>query len=198
MESEEELGRDPDALSPASPPRAPLSKEEMHEPAVCEMCGMVGTRDAFFSKTKRFCSVSCSRSYSSNSKKASILARLQGKPPTKKAKVLHKAAWSSKIGAFLHSQGVGQLHDGTVTGQDGETLRAVGALTRMHWDWTPRWTAATLGLDTALDRTHTHNHSDWTLCWTAPTPTPTLTRTGHCTGPHPHSLGLDTALDRTH
>ena len=45
--------------------------------AVCEMCGIVGTREAFFSKTKRFCSVSCSRSYSSNSKKASILARLQ-------------------------------------------------------------------------------------------------------------------------
>lgn len=45
--------------------------------AVCEMCGIVGTKDAFFSKTKRFCSVSCSRSYSSNSKKASILARLQ-------------------------------------------------------------------------------------------------------------------------
>lgn len=41
------------------------------------MCGIVGTREAFFSKTKRFCSVSCSRSYSSNSKKASILARLQ-------------------------------------------------------------------------------------------------------------------------
>ena len=38
---------------------------------------MVGVRDAFYSKTKRFCSVSCSRSYSSNSKKASILARLQ-------------------------------------------------------------------------------------------------------------------------
>ncbi|MEQ2175519.1 hypothetical protein GOODEAATRI_018729, partial [Goodea atripinnis] len=34
-------------------------------------------RDAFYSKTKRFCSVSCSRSFSSNSKKASILARLQ-------------------------------------------------------------------------------------------------------------------------
>lgn len=46
-------------------------------PATCEMCGMVGVRDAFYSKTKRFCSVSCSRSYSSNSKKASILARLQ-------------------------------------------------------------------------------------------------------------------------
>ncbi|XP_076027578.1 MBT domain-containing protein 1-like isoform X2 [Genypterus blacodes] len=45
--------------------------------ATCEMCGMVGVRDAFYSKTKRFCSVSCSRSFSSNSKKASILARLQ-------------------------------------------------------------------------------------------------------------------------
>ncbi|XP_009215644.1 lethal(3)malignant brain tumor-like protein 2 isoform X5 [Papio anubis] len=86
------------------------------------MCGIVGTREAFFSKTKRFCSVSCSRSYSSNSKKASILARLQGKPPTKKAKVLHKAAWSAKIGAFLHSQGTGQLADGTPTGQDALVL----------------------------------------------------------------------------
>ncbi|XP_062838973.1 lethal(3)malignant brain tumor-like protein 2 isoform X4 [Anolis carolinensis] len=85
------------------------------------MCGIVGTKDAFFSKTKRFCSVSCSRSYSSNSKKASILARLQGKPPTKKAKVLHKASWSAKIGAFLHTQGTGQLADGTLTGQDDLT-----------------------------------------------------------------------------
>ncbi|XP_043943060.1 lethal(3)malignant brain tumor-like protein 2 [Protopterus annectens] len=43
---------------------------------------------------------------------------LQGKPPTRKAKVLHKAAWSAKIGAFLHFQGTGQLADGTPTGQD--------------------------------------------------------------------------------
>ncbi|KAM3914499.1 lethal(3)malignant brain tumor-like protein 2 [Leptodactylus fuscus] len=92
------------------------------EPAICEMCGIVGTRDTFFSKTKRFCSVSCSRSYSSNSKKASVLARLQGKPPTKKAKVLHKASWSAKIGAFLHSQGTGQLADGNPTGQDAMVL----------------------------------------------------------------------------
>ncbi|KAG7506098.1 MBT domain-containing protein 1-like isoform X1 [Solea senegalensis] len=65
--------------------------------ATCEMCGMVGVRDAFYSKTKRFCSVSCSRSFSSNSKKASILARLQGKPPTKKAKVLHKQPLMTKL-----------------------------------------------------------------------------------------------------
>uniref|UniRef100_A0A8D0C9W2 Lethal(3)malignant brain tumor-like protein 2 n=1 Tax=Salvator merianae TaxID=96440 RepID=A0A8D0C9W2_SALMN len=109
---------------PTSPSQAqgpvnrPQDDDNGAEPAVCEMCGIVGTKDAFFSKTKRFCSVSCSRSYSSNSKKASILARLQGKPPTKKAKVLHKAAWSAKIGAFLHTQGTGQLADGTQTGQD--------------------------------------------------------------------------------
>ncbi|NXT98523.1 LMBL2 protein, partial [Buphagus erythrorhynchus] len=45
-----------------------------------------------------------------------------GKPPTKKAKVLHKASWSAKIGAFLHSQGTGQLADGTLTGQDALVL----------------------------------------------------------------------------
>ncbi|XP_068257050.1 lethal(3)malignant brain tumor-like protein 2 isoform X2 [Nyctibius grandis] len=111
---------------PSSPVHQPSTgrptEDSGSEPAVCEMCGIVGTREAFFSKTKRFCSVSCSRSYSSNSKKASILARLQGKPPTKKAKVLHKAAWSAKIGAFLHSQGTGQLADGTLTGQDALVL----------------------------------------------------------------------------
>ncbi|KAK9534464.1 hypothetical protein VZT92_006907 [Zoarces viviparus] len=70
--------------------------------ATCEMCGMVGVRDAFYSKTKRFCSVSCSRSFSSNSKKASILARLQGRPPTKKGKVLQKRPLMSKLAAFAH------------------------------------------------------------------------------------------------
>ncbi|KAL4687837.1 hypothetical protein H8959_019965, partial [Pygathrix nigripes] len=70
----------------------------------CEMCGMVGVRDAFYSKTKRFCSVSCSRSYSSNSKKASILARLQGKPPTKKAKVLQKQPLVAKLAAYAQYQ----------------------------------------------------------------------------------------------
>ncbi|CAL8282416.1 unnamed protein product [Boreogadus saida] len=72
--------------------------------ATCEMCGMVGVRDAFYSKTKRFCSVSCSRSYSSNSKKASILARLQGKPPTKKAKVLQKQPLMAKLAVYAQYQ----------------------------------------------------------------------------------------------
>ncbi|XP_040291100.1 MBT domain-containing protein 1 [Bufo bufo] len=72
--------------------------------ATCEMCGMVGVRDAFYSKTKRFCSVSCSRSYSSNSKKAGLLARLQGKPPNKKAKVLQKQPLVAKLAAYAQYQ----------------------------------------------------------------------------------------------
>ncbi|XP_063817319.1 MBT domain-containing protein 1 isoform X3 [Pseudophryne corroboree] len=73
--------------------------------ATCEMCGMVGVRDAFYSKTKRFCSVSCSRSYSSNSKKASIMARLQvGRPPSKKAKVLQKQPLVAKLAAYAQYQ----------------------------------------------------------------------------------------------
>ncbi|XP_068605815.1 MBT domain-containing protein 1-like [Brachionichthys hirsutus] len=73
--------------------------------ATCEMCGMVGVRDAFYSKTKRFCSVSCSRSFSSNSKKASILARLQGKPPNKKTKLPQKQPLMTKLAAYAHHQG---------------------------------------------------------------------------------------------
>ncbi|KAJ6658960.1 hypothetical protein lerEdw1_019597 [Lerista edwardsae] len=118
--ADREAGEVPGSPSQTQAPAGRVPDDNGSEPGttVCEMCGIVGTKDGFFSKTKRFCSVSCSRSYSSNSKKASILARLQGKPPTKKAKVLHKAAWSAKIGAFLHTQGTGQLADGTPTGQD--------------------------------------------------------------------------------
>ncbi|XP_053577374.1 LOW QUALITY PROTEIN: lethal(3)malignant brain tumor-like protein 2 [Bombina bombina] len=107
---EEEEGEASSSLQPDSG-TGKERDENGSDPAICEMCGVVGTRGGFFSKTKRFCSVSCSRSYSSNSKKASILARLQGKPPTKKAKVLHKASWSAKIGAFLQAQSTGQLCD---------------------------------------------------------------------------------------
>ncbi|XP_073722957.1 lethal(3)malignant brain tumor-like protein 2 isoform X2 [Misgurnus anguillicaudatus] len=59
-------------------------KSHEEDNVLCEMCGAVGTRSTFFSRSKRFCSRSCSRSYSSNSKKSSVLARLQGRPPMKK------------------------------------------------------------------------------------------------------------------
>ncbi|CAG5910309.1 unnamed protein product [Menidia menidia] len=70
--------------------RKPKGKGSDERPAVCEMCGATGSPNNFFSRTKRFCSTSCSRSYSSNSKRSSILARLQGRPPSKKATVLTK------------------------------------------------------------------------------------------------------------
>ncbi|CAJ1080641.1 lethal(3)malignant brain tumor-like protein 2 isoform X1 [Xyrichtys novacula] len=66
------------------------SKHTMDKSVVCENCGTTGPMSTFFSKAKRFCSLSCSRSFSSNSKRTSILARLQGRPPSKKATVLRK------------------------------------------------------------------------------------------------------------
>uniref|UniRef100_A0A3B3ZHG5 Uncharacterized protein n=1 Tax=Periophthalmus magnuspinnatus TaxID=409849 RepID=A0A3B3ZHG5_9GOBI len=43
----------------------------------CEMCETVDDASTFYSKSKRFCSESCARSYSSNSKKSSVLAQLE-------------------------------------------------------------------------------------------------------------------------
>ncbi|XP_076008335.1 lethal(3)malignant brain tumor-like protein 2 [Genypterus blacodes] len=70
----------------------PKTKMQIKEdkPVVCEMCGVDGMRSEFFSRSKRFCSRSCSRSYSSNSKRSSVLARLKGRRPSKKATVLNK------------------------------------------------------------------------------------------------------------
>ncbi|XP_066521367.1 lethal(3)malignant brain tumor-like protein 2 isoform X2 [Hoplias malabaricus] len=62
-----------------------------NQPVVCELCGISGTRGTFFSRSKRFCSLSCSRSFSSNSKKSSILARLQGRPATRKGQASQNA-----------------------------------------------------------------------------------------------------------
>ncbi|XP_078093729.1 lethal(3)malignant brain tumor-like protein 2 isoform X2 [Mustelus asterias] len=112
MEEEEEGGKQQDMESVLGAMNDDESIDGKLGMATCEMCGIAGARDTFFSKTKRFCSVSCSRSYSSNSKKASILARLQGKPPTKKAKVLNKASWVSKLGAFLQHQSNGKIKNG--------------------------------------------------------------------------------------
>ncbi len=35
---------------------------------MCEFCGKLGVRDAFYSKTKRFCSVNCSKRFSAHEK----------------------------------------------------------------------------------------------------------------------------------
>jgi hypothetical protein len=46
---------------------------------------------------------------------------LQGKPPTKKAKVLIKTAWSTQMGNMIASLGSSQDNSSCSTGQDGET-----------------------------------------------------------------------------
>ncbi|XP_010772298.1 THAP domain-containing protein 4-like, partial [Notothenia coriiceps] len=75
IQSDESTGES-DEEQPTSGGMMPGEKSE-EQTVVCEMCGTTGDFNTFFSKTKRFCSLSCSRSYSSNSKKTSILARLQ-------------------------------------------------------------------------------------------------------------------------
>ncbi|XP_024141594.1 lethal(3)malignant brain tumor-like protein 2 isoform X2 [Oryzias melastigma] len=80
LEEEDADGGSAGHLEPAGAPQQSIT---------CEMCGKTGNFLTFYSKTKRFCSNSCSRSYSSNSKKTTILARLQGRS-TKKAGVLNK------------------------------------------------------------------------------------------------------------
>lgn len=90
-----------------SPTFAPLSPVEYaDEPVVCEMCGISGTRGSFYSRSKRFCSPSCSRSFSSNSKKSSIMARLQGRP-------LRKAP-ALQTNASPHAE-VTERHHGSTT-----------------------------------------------------------------------------------
>ncbi|KAM7382019.1 hypothetical protein PAMA_012744 [Pampus argenteus] len=85
-----DAGRDKGHLTGGGGGVKPRGNHREERPVVCEMCGTAGSSSTFFSKTKRFCSTSCSRSYSSNSKKSSILARLQGRRPSKRATVLNK------------------------------------------------------------------------------------------------------------
>uniref|UniRef100_A0A6Q2YAX2 FCS-type domain-containing protein n=1 Tax=Esox lucius TaxID=8010 RepID=A0A6Q2YAX2_ESOLU len=118
---------------------------------MCEMCGFSGTRDTFYSKTKRFCSVSCSRAYSSNCKKSSILARLQGKPPTKKAKVLTKTAWSTQMGNMIASLGNSQDTTTSGTFDWGSYLERTGSIAASvacfrHAPLCAQWDDITVGL----------------------------------------------------
>ncbi|XP_034049956.1 lethal(3)malignant brain tumor-like protein 2 [Thalassophryne amazonica] len=66
------------------------SKPSDDRTVVCELCGSTGIRSTFYSRSKRFCSISCARSCSSISKKSSILACLKEKHPSKKISVLNK------------------------------------------------------------------------------------------------------------
>ncbi|KAK6976280.1 MBT domain-containing protein 1 [Biomphalaria glabrata] len=78
--------------------------------ATCERCGSVGVKHAFYSKSKRFCSLSCSRSFATHqregkplSSKLSLPAAVKkGKPGSKKLNSknqgLHKASLRGETG----------------------------------------------------------------------------------------------------
>lgn len=112
---------------------------DTERPVICEMCGTKGTIGTFFSKSKRFCSISCSRSYSSNSKKSSILARLQGRPPTKKAIVLNKVHKAPPAPSSM---------DGFEWGAylDKETSLAVSVSCFRHAPLCAQWDDITVGI----------------------------------------------------
>ncbi|XP_076856498.1 lethal(3)malignant brain tumor-like protein 2 [Brachyhypopomus gauderio] len=84
-EGEEYMHSDEEGVtSPTLDHISPLEHSDKQVSVQCEMCGVSGIKGSFYSRSKRFCSVSCSRSFSSNLKKSSILARLEGKSPIRK------------------------------------------------------------------------------------------------------------------
>ncbi|XP_028332006.1 lethal(3)malignant brain tumor-like protein 2 isoform X2 [Gouania willdenowi] len=82
------LSENPDKKSNKKPPtRKQIVNDEQ---VMCEMCGASGFSVDFFSKSKRFCQLSCARAFSANSKKSSILARLKGKSTSKHVTSFYK------------------------------------------------------------------------------------------------------------
>ncbi|KAG1936017.1 lethal(3)malignant brain tumor-like protein 2 [Pimephales promelas] len=131
----------------------------------CEMCGTSGTTNTFFSRSKRFCSLSCSRSYSSCSRKASILARLRGRPPKKKSS--HKLCLKSQTEA-LQSNANEQHQESRAFGQDatlagfewGSYLEKSGFLAApvscfRHAPLCAQWDDIYVGLKVEVLNTHT-------------------------------------------
>uniref|UniRef100_A0A8C4Q847 L3MBTL histone methyl-lysine binding protein 2 n=1 Tax=Eptatretus burgeri TaxID=7764 RepID=A0A8C4Q847_EPTBU len=70
LEDKTELCTDPATANQPNESKADTTisfeKNGVSESAVCEMCGIPGSRLDFYSRTKRFCSASCSRGFSSS------------------------------------------------------------------------------------------------------------------------------------
>ncbi|NP_956326.1 lethal(3)malignant brain tumor-like protein 2 [Danio rerio] len=130
----------------------------------CEMCGAVGSIDTFFSRTKRFCSASCSRSYSSNSKKSSILARLQGRPSKKSSHKLCPKTQTEVLRPKVieqHQESRPFVQDATLAGFDwGSYLEKSGLLAApvscfRHVPLCAQWEDVYVGLKVEVLNTHT-------------------------------------------
>ncbi|PVD34462.1 hypothetical protein C0Q70_05737 [Pomacea canaliculata] len=54
--------------------------------ATCERCGAVGVKHAFYSKSKRFCSLSCSRSFATSQREGKPMTKSVSPPTSKKGR----------------------------------------------------------------------------------------------------------------
>uniref|UniRef100_UPI00358DE263 MBT domain-containing protein 1-like isoform X1 n=2 Tax=Myxine glutinosa TaxID=7769 RepID=UPI00358DE263 len=93
---DDELWRDPATSNQPAESKAgttiSFEKNVVSETAVCEMCGILGSHMAFYSHSKRFCSASCSRGFSSTyapkcNKLMSFPRTSQVKKPIKQTKL---------------------------------------------------------------------------------------------------------------
>ncbi|CAL8262190.1 unnamed protein product [Arctogadus glacialis] len=128
--------------------------DEDDRPAICERCGTKGNINTFFSRTKRFCSTSCSRSYSSNSKKSSLLARLQGRPPSKKALIL--GVGKPSVGKTPRTAPDGTLQSGFDWGAylDKETSLAASVSCFRHAPLCVQWDDIAVGMKLEVANTN--------------------------------------------
>uniref|UniRef100_A0A8C4ZKZ7 L3MBTL histone methyl-lysine binding protein 2 n=1 Tax=Gadus morhua TaxID=8049 RepID=A0A8C4ZKZ7_GADMO len=104
--------------------------------------------------TKRFCSTSCSRSYSSNSKKSSLLARLQGRPPSKKALIL--GVGKPLVGKTPRTAPDGTLQSGFDWGAylDKETSLAASVSCFRHAPLCVQWDDIAVGMKLEVANTN--------------------------------------------
>ncbi|KAM9773113.1 lethal(3)malignant brain tumor-like protein 2 isoform 2-T2 [Syngnathus typhle] len=82
--------KDPDGPSDEQKQGQQNEQSKVTQTVACETCGIRGCSSSFYSKSKRFCSLTCSRSFASRFKKSVMRARLQENPLAKKAKIFSK------------------------------------------------------------------------------------------------------------
>ncbi|KAJ8298306.1 hypothetical protein KUTeg_024837 [Tegillarca granosa] len=134
--------------------------------ATCERCGAVGIKHAFYSKSKRFCSLSCSRSFAT--------AQREGKPLQKEPIIPQRKAPGKKITSpgKHHQTPKSQALPKTLSSRPGYKvlLRYEGFAedpTQDFWlnlctqDVHPVGWCATIGKPLVPPRAIQHKYSDW-------------------------------------
>lgn len=109
----------------------------------CEQCGVVGVKHAFYSKSKRFCSLSCSRSFATSQREG----KLQGKPPSPS---VSKKGKPSSGGRKAHARSMKQNLPKTVLKQDTKAF-----------DWGPYLVTSVASAAPVSCFRHVSMHDSW-------------------------------------